>query len=117
MKRFIFACIATAAWGCSSGGGGGGNACDGSLALGSWYDGSTDTMTFNANCSGTSSYCGSTFTVSKAIDAMGTMTVTTSATNGNPGCAPVGQMSCDYAISGNNLAFDCGSGALLYTKQ
>lgn len=117
MKRLIISYVGFLLVGCSSGGGSSGNACDGSLALGTWSDGSSDVMTFEANCSGTSSYCASTFTTAKVSDANGFMTVNVSSTNGNAGCLPTGQTTCEYIISGSNLAFDCGSGPIYYTKQ
>lgn len=98
----------------SSGGGGGEAppACANHAALGAWISG-PDTLTFSANCTGTSTMCASTFTFTNTSTGVTTVNVLT--TNGAAGCLPLGATACAYAVAGGNLSFDCGSGAVVYT--
>ena len=74
---------------------------------------------FAADCSGTGSYCESTFTYPNATAATGAAVVTISSANvNNAGCA-VGAVTCGYAIDGGTMAISCDEGATssVYTKQ
>lgn len=104
----------------SSGSGTTTGACASSLITGSWagtISGHVDVMTFAADCSGSSTYCASTHTVPNITATPGSVVVTVSATNGASGCLPVGQTSCAYTVNSTTLGFNCGPGAIYYTKQ
>jgi hypothetical protein len=119
MNKVLMVMITAICVNCSSGGSGGSTgACDGSLANGTWLDAiSGDVLTFANSCSGTSSYCASTFTLPKITDSTGTITINMSTTNGAVGCAPAGQTDCAYSVSSSNLSLDCGGGVITYAKQ
>lgn len=116
--RFLMLTLLLA--GCAQGGSSGGSAgsCASSVVLGTWdADASSDVMVFKADCTGTSSGCGSTFTYPPATATFGTATITVTSTSGGGGCLPLGATDCDYQISGALMQFDCGGGVLNYTKQ
>lgn len=95
-------------------------ACAGAVVKGVWTGdilGSADTLTFNEDCSGSSSYCGAQFTYPRVSANSGTATISVSATNDNQGCLPAGDASCGYTVSGDTLSFDCGGSVLVYTRQ
>ena len=94
--------------------------CAGSVLLGSWVgqiQEQSDTMTFNSDCSATSSYCQANFTVPDVTATTGSLVVMVNATNGAVGCLPAGQSSCTYAVFNNVLSFNCGSSTLSYQHQ
>lgn len=102
----------------SGGGSAAANSCSASAVLGSWKSNSTtDVETFNADCSGSSSYCASVFTFPNAPAASGTVLITNSSSNNASGCAAVGTITCAYAVTGSTLTFNCGAGVANYTKQ
>lgn len=93
-------------------------ACAGSPVIGTWdADASSDVMVFSSNCSGTSSLCSSTFTWPNFTATSGTAAINVTSSGGGGSCLPVGTTNCAYAISGTQLAFDCGGGVLNYTKM
>jgi hypothetical protein len=88
--------------------------CADSAAVGGWHSnwsGSPDKLTISSDCKGSSSYCSSSFTVNWLDVNAGTALVQISATNGNMGCAPQGQLSCSHTVSSNKSTLDiqCGS--------
>lgn len=94
--------------------------CAGSVVVGSWKGdlggAGADTLTFGADCKGTSSYCASSFTYPNVTATSGDVIIKNSATNGAAGCLPAGEFTCQYMIEGNGLAFRCGGGIVTYTK-
>lgn len=95
--------------------------CEGSVLLGTYTGmlaGNPDTLVFNADCSGTASFCQATFTHQKLTASSGTMSVTVNTGRTDPLCLSVGAHSCTYSHSGTALTFACdGSADLTYTKQ
>lgn len=107
----------------SSGGGGGDSTpagvCATSVLAGTWKGniaGSEDIMTFNQDCSGSSTYCQSAFTYPNVTAIEGLVSVSNNATNAKTGCLGVGTFSCAYQISGTTLGFNCGGGTVTFTK-
>lgn len=96
-------------------------ACNSSIVVGSWTRALSatisDTMTFNADCSGTSSYCQSTFDYPNVTNSSGSVLITNKTTNAATGCLPAGETTCQYAVSGVQLTVSCGGGASTYTKN
>ena len=93
--------------------------CGSSVVLGAWHSkimGQPDTMTFNADCSGTASYCQSTFTYPAVTASTGQVLVTNTSTNGAVGCLPLGLTKCAYQIEGSSMSIYCGGGTFIYTK-
>jgi hypothetical protein len=95
-------------------------ACSGAIVKGTWTGdilGNVDTLTFNEDCSGSSSYCATQFNYPMVSANSGTATISVTATNNNQGCLPMGDASCGYTVSGDTLSFDCGGSVLVYTRQ
>ena len=93
--------------------------CASSVVAGSWkgsISGNSDTMAFNSDCSGSSTYCKSTFTYPNITASSGSVLITNTSTNGATGCLAAGAFTCTYAISGSTLTFGCGGGTVSYTK-
>lgn len=94
--------------------------CSSSMVTGSWAGtiaGEADTLTFGPDCVGTSSRCQSTFTFPNISAASGDAIVIVTSTSNKGNCMKVGQYTCSYSINNNQLAYDCGSGAIVYTRQ
>lgn len=74
--------------------------CSDSALLGSWVsDSGNDLMRFNSDCSGTSSYCGSTFVYPEDTQSLsGHGDIKIIETDGVTGCAPLGSRTYDYEI-------------------
>lgn len=93
--------------------------CGSSIVLGSWNGsimGKPDTMTFNADCSGTASYCQSTFNYPSVTASSGQVLVTNTSTNGAVGCLPLGLTKCAYQVEGSSLTIFCGGSPFVYTR-
>lgn len=90
--------------------------CANSALLGT-YTYSSDTMVISSDCKITSTACASTTSFSGATATEGYISATVSSTNGASGCLPLGTYNCAYQLSGNTLAYNCGGGAIAYTKQ
>lgn len=79
-----------------------------------------DAITFGADCSfkytGVGAACTSTGTYPAAPSGTGSMLVTISNVSGSGSCLPAGDTTCQYIYTEGHLAFDCGGGALGYTK-
>jgi hypothetical protein len=102
----------------------GGAAADGpcrdAAVLGSWGGsimGHDDTMSFDAACHGTSSYCTSTFDYPDVTTSSGQVLIDVKSTNGNVGCAPLGQLACSYTLVNEQLSFSCGGVVLTYLRR
>ena len=98
--------------------GGGGGTCAGSHN-GIWRGVTVnDTLTLDSSCLfgyARGSTCQSSGTYGAPLGLNGTVQVhITSSTGGL--CLPAGTYSCTYTLEGNNLTFDCGSGALHYSR-
>lgn len=90
--------------------------------------GNSDTMLIASNCAITSSYCQSNSTVvithrssscGGGFAECGQMTFKTTFSNGNNGCAAVGQTyTCTFDVNVMNTAlkYDCGGGIITYTR-
>lgn len=74
--------------------------CSKSALLGSWVsDSGQDLMRFNSDCSGTSSYCGSTFIFPEdTTSRSGHGDINIIESDGVEGCAPKGTRTYDYEI-------------------
>jgi hypothetical protein len=93
-------------------------ACSAHPLVGSWInENETDIYKFNGDCTGSSTYCESTFTYPNSTATSGSALFTVTSSNGAEGCLPIGQTTCAYAIEGTAFAADCGLGAIIYTKQ
>jgi hypothetical protein len=93
--------------------------CGSSIVSGSWHGaimGQPDTMTFNADCSGTASYCQATFTYPAVTASSGQVLVTNTSTNGAVGCLPLGLTKCAYQVEGSSMSIFCGGSTFVYTK-
>lgn len=104
----------------SSGGVSAASACITSAVVGGWVGNSNgDSLVFNDDCSGSSSFCSSTFNYSANALVGGSHTVTTGATNGASGCPPAGSTTCTYQVAGDRstMIYNCGSGSQIYKKQ
>lgn len=99
-------------------GSGDAGSCKNSVVRGTWNeDGGSDVMEFKSDCTGTSSSCGSTFEYPNVTSDDGNVLITVTETDGGAGCLPLGETECSYGIVGSSLAFDCGGGAVSYTKD
>ncbi len=95
-------------------------ACASSVVAGSWKGsiyGNQDVMTFDSSCSGSSTYCQSSFTFPNVTATEGYISVSNNSTNGKSGCAGLETVNCAYRVNGSTLSFNCGGGTLSYTKQ
>lgn len=90
--------------------------CGDSAILGT-YKYSTDTIVISSDCKITSTACQSTTTFNGATAASGYLTATVQSTNGASGCLGLGTFNCAYSLSGNSLSYNCGGGAITYTRQ
>jgi hypothetical protein len=93
--------------------------CSSTLILGPWQGsiaGNPDTMTFNDDCRGTSTYCQSNFTYPTMTAYSGLVMITNISTNWAPGCLRAGLHRCFYEVSGAKLSFNCGGNTLQYTR-
>ena len=102
--------------------GGAPGACDALPFLGSWYNaGTAETMTFSGACRFTSDLCASTGTFPPVTGASGNVLITVDSTSGAGGCLPLGGATCAYVVDTgaepDTLAVDCGSGAVVFTKN
>lgn len=96
-----------------------GGACASAPILGAWVGAiaaGTDTLSFNADCSGSSHICQTTFTYPNITTNSGVMTVTVAGGSGISGCLTPGSYNCAYGISGNSMAYDCGGGAVNFSR-
>lgn len=75
----------------------------------------TDTLSLNANCQGTSSYCASQFTFTP-IKTNGQVMISIATTNGNAFCGAPGTYNCAINATEPNLTLDCGGGAVDWTR-
>lgn len=94
----------------------GSGACSESIVRGQWKEVSnTDVLTFNSDCSGTSTLCGSTFDYNNVTGLSGSVLVTIK-TNQNMSCLGAGMYSCAYVVAadGMSMAYDCGGGVINY---
>ena len=139
MKKIVLLIFVLSLTACNSGSGG----SDSSAALtsvascqdlginGTWngtISGNADTMVIANNCATTSSYCQSNSTVTivsrnssctAGISECGVLTFKTTNNNGSGFCASVGvTYSCSYQVNtaSTALSYDCGGGALIYTR-
>lgn len=87
--------------------------CAGMEGLGTWTN-NQGQIEFKENCQGKDTYCGSEFVFAKPIGNY--MLVDIKKTNGNAGCLSVGKHDCQFVQDPNNLAFDCGNGAVYFGK-
>lgn len=93
-------------------------ACSSSAVKGSWYNSTTtETLTFNSDCTGASDVCESTFTYPNVTNSSGAVLVTVTSTGAVSGCLPLGETSCAYVIEDDVLGINCGSENLYYNKQ
>lgn len=67
-----------------------------------------NTLTLNASCSGTTTYCNEAFTYVSINSS--TYQLTVSQTNGGPECLPIGQTNCTGGFIGDVLWLNCGAG-------
>jgi len=72
-------------------------------------------LLLSSNCTGSETTCNSRFTYNTTDE--GDVLVSVSETNGSAGCMPVGEHTCTFSRSGNELTIDCGDGAISYTKR
>lgn len=85
---------------------------------GVWHGDSGDMLDLTDTCA--FSYrgadgCQSTGSYSQVLGTSGTMLISiTTATGGN--CLPAGSYRCAYALSGGQMAYDCGAGAFTYHR-
>lgn len=124
MKALVSFLVVVGLIGCgndsSSGSSSDAGKCAESVVVGSWsatIAGNPDVMTFKADCSGSSSYCQSTFTYPPVSSSSGQVLVTNASTNAAYGCLPVGETKCLYEISGSIMSVSCGADVVAYTKQ
>lgn len=105
--------------GCGSNSGGtnqsSGGSCSSSILTGTWKN-AVDTLTFNADCSGTGSGCQSSFTFPNVSAASGEAIVNITSSLTKSGCSSVGQTKCVYVVNSNVLTFNCGAGTASYTR-
>ncbi len=117
---FMTACGSSSGSGGGTGGGSSpaGPACSDS-ANGQWQilPGPTDILTLNTNCSGYMSRCAQNFTYTKPTGSPGYTTITiTDMPNGGANCLAAGTYACGVNYNSTNMAIDCGSGIVSYTK-
>lgn len=92
-------------------------ACAKSPFLGTWVlEGGPDSLSFNQDCTGSSSYCESTFVYPMVAASFGTLVVDVRSTSGKPGCIGVGEIACVYQFDAKRFGYDCGNGAVIYNK-
>jgi len=89
-------------------------ACADHTARGTWRAGSS-TLFLGNNCIGTESGCGLRFQFSHPAGTVVVMDV--QQTSGAMGCAPLGQRTCNFVITGNNMDVSCGGAPVTYTRQ
>lgn len=97
------------------------SAC-GSKVVGSWT-GTTVGDSITIESGGAFSYRGADGCVSKgsfscpdASVTQGSMKVSVDSSSGGT-CLPAGDYSCQFALNGNAMAYNCGGGALQYKRQ
>lgn len=107
--------------------------CQKAGIVGTWVgliNNNFDTMTIDANCVASSSYCQSksnlTLTESTlnqncpaGTSTCGSGTFVTTESNSASGCSPIDQSnSCSFSVNttGTSLKYDCGGGAITYSK-
>lgn len=99
---------------CKSGGG----ACDGEV-VGSWTGDAGDALNLSSSCKFTytgADACKSKGTFADPAGSSGSMIVTvTSATSG--ACLAAGEYTCDFAIVGDEMGYDCGTGEMTYSRD
>ncbi|MCB0405603.1 MAG: hypothetical protein KDD51_12535, partial [Bdellovibrionales bacterium] len=98
----------------------GAGACGQSPVRGRWFGailGQPDVMEFGANCSGSSSYCGASFSYPNVQGTSGMVEIQVTGTKGKVGCLPKGKNTCAYAVRSSSLHFNCGSSSLTYVKE
>ena len=95
--------------------------CSKSALLGTWIsDSGEDLIRFNSDCSGTSSYCGSTFVFPEdSSSPSGHGDINIIETEGLTGCAPKGSRTYDYEVGEDEdgykyLEIFGTSGSMLY---
>lgn len=72
----------------------------------------TTTLSLNANCTFTDSYCGYDANIAFADSVSGFATVTVNGTNGAPGCMASIAHACQVEVNGLLLGIDCGGSNL-----
>lgn len=94
-------------------------ACSTSAILGSWTNlaSTTDSITFKSDCTGTTGYCGGTFTFPNVTSTSGNVLLTVTSSNGKSGCLAAGTYTCAYTISGSYMGYNCGTGNFYYSRQ
>lgn len=90
--------------------------CAGTQYVGSWLMISgADVIRIEDSCAGTSSSCGSTFTMPVVQGSTGTATLKVLSSNGAPGCLAVGNHSVTFnRVAPNQITFNFGSGDIAY---
>ena len=94
--------------------------CSSSPVVGRWLGsilGHPDAMTFDENCNGTSSYCGTTFSYPNVTENSGMVEITVNFVSGKAGCLPKGKTTCAYVVRTSSLHFNCGGANLTYVKN
>lgn len=91
--------------------------CAGLGPIGKWVNGPNgDTLTFRDDCTGSSSWCGSSFRFTRSSANPGTTFVRVTGSNGAAGCLPDGDAVCGFAYDAAGLAIDCGAGSVAYSR-
>lgn len=114
--------VAASSVGCggsNSNPGAGGSACAGSVVLGVWHgnvNGNSDTLTFNSDCTGTASFCQTTFQYPAMTATSGSVMITVLSARSGLLCLTAGQHTCSYAVNGSTLTYSCGGTPLTYTR-
>jgi len=122
MKAALFVTLsATLLGGCGSdspaGLSGGTPQCLGSALSGTWNrQDVADLLTLTTACTGTSVYCGQSFSFTAPSGAGGDSTVQIQTSNNNAGCLPAGAYNCTFATNGTQLNLNCGAGTVVYTR-
>lgn len=130
MKKLLVIAISLYLVACAQSGGGGSsdgsasnssNTCQLSAMVGTWtrsVNNTTDQLVLSSNCQVQSNYCGQTGTMAQNSGSQGSIMVTITASNNNPGCLPAGAYLCTYAVSSTSLVYDCsGQGVVSYGRQ
>jgi hypothetical protein len=105
---------------CGDGSDSAAGACENSILKGSWsgtVGGQTDTLTFKADCTGTSAVCQATFTYPNVTATSGTAQVTVTSTSSAAYCLQAGAHTVTYSVSGSTLTYGISGGTLTFTRQ
>lgn len=78
-----------------------GTECKGSKLIGEWANGDqSDKLSLGVDCSGTSTYCESEFTIDDSMkESSGGGEIEVTKSNGKAGCLSVGKHICGYEIA------------------